>query len=227
MSVRLILVCKNDPAKEAYLREAQKAGIEVDTVESFGELLKSMVTKAYHGVMIDLVTSVKASSEEKSLAKDVLDAFPVIQLKRDHESSSLRTIASGSVRDNCTLADFVSQECRLFIPRTVRLSARKNVYFNVLISRAQDMDLALTHRGITLNVSKDGCFLLSCEDWSSSSEVWFVINELDDKTPICGEIRWRQPWGKNMTMPGIGVLIKKIPPGQKKQIMEKASLSDE
>ena len=40
MSVRLILVCKNDPAKEAYLREAQKAGIEVDTVESFGELVK-------------------------------------------------------------------------------------------------------------------------------------------------------------------------------------------
>jgi len=226
MAIRLILVCKNGPAKEAYLLEAQRAGIEVDTVESFGELMKSMITNTYQGVMIDLVTSVKASREEKGLAQDVLDAFPVIQLKWDPESKSMRTIAGGSLPDNCTLADFVSRECKLFVPRAVRLSVRKNVYFNVLISRTENMDPASTHRGMTVNVSKDGCFLLSCEDWSSSSEVWFVIDELDDKTPISGEIRWRQPWGKNMALPGIGVYIKQITPEQRKQMMEKALLSD-
>jgi len=158
MAIRLILVCKNGPAKEAYLLEAQRAGIEVDTVESFGELMKSMITNTYQGVMIDLVTSVKASREEKGLAQDVLDAFPVIQLKWDPESKSMRTIAGGSLPDNCTLADFVSRECKLFVPRAVRLSVRKNVYFNVLISRTENMDPASTHRGMTVNVLKMGAF---------------------------------------------------------------------
>lgn len=185
-----------------------------------------MITNAYQGVMIDLVTSVKASREEKGLAQEVLDAFPVIQLKWNPETKSMRTITGGSLPDNCTLEDFALRECKPFVPRAIRLSVRKNIYFNVLISRTENMDTASTHRGVTVNVSKDGCFLLSCEDWSSSSDVWFVIDELDDKTPILGEIRWCQPWGKNMALPGIGVYIKRITPEQRKQMMEKAFLSD-
>ncbi len=225
MAIRLILVCKEGPARQAYLREATSIGLEVDSVPTFGDLFKSMITTAYHGVMIDLVTSVKASREEKGVVQDILDAFPVIQLKWDPETNNIHTISTGSSMNVNSLAHFVAHECQIFKPRAIRLNVRKTMHFNVLLSRHKDMAQGIAEKSITINLSKSGCFLLSCQDWSDISDIWFVISELTDKRPIPGEIRWRQPWGKAMTMPGFGVSFKSILPGQLIQLMEQYSIS--
>lgn len=66
--------------------------------------------------------------------------------------------------------------------------------------------------------------MFSCQDWSNISDIWVVVQELDDKTPIPGEIRWRQPWGKSMAIPGIGIQVKELTAGQKAQLVEKYSI---
>ena len=43
--------------------------------------------------MIDLVTQMKMSAEEKNIAKEMLGIFPAIQLKWDAESGSIRNIS--------------------------------------------------------------------------------------------------------------------------------------
>jgi hypothetical protein len=51
-----------------------------------------------------------------------------------------------------------------------------------------------------------------------------VFNELTDKTPLCGEIRWYVQWGRTMTMPGIGISFKQIKTQQLDELIEKYSL---
>lgn len=223
MAIRLILVCKEGQARNAYLREAMSTGIEVDMVDSFGDLLKMMNTCAYQGIMVDLITSVKASREDKDIAQNVLDAFPVIQLKWDQQTNNIHTISNGAASGG-TLAHFIDHECRPFKPRAVRINARKCTNFNVLICKNIEMDPSQTEHSVTVNISKGGCFLFSCQNWSNISEIWMVVHELDDKTPIQGEIRWRQPWGKTMAIPGIGIQIKHITSKQKTQLEEQYSI---
>jgi hypothetical protein len=45
--------------------------------------------------MIDLVTQMKMSVEEKNVSKEILGFFPTIQLKWDAESGSIRNISLG------------------------------------------------------------------------------------------------------------------------------------
>jgi len=224
MGVRLILVCKEGPSKEAYLHEANSIGIEVDTVPTFGDLFKAMMTNAYQGVMVDLVTSVRSSREEKGIAQEILDVFPLIQLKWDQETNNIHTL-SGGVASSNALAHFVSRECRTFTPRAIRLNARKEINFNILMSRHEVMNQALIERSVTVNISKGGCFLFSCQDWSNAADVWLVVNELKDKTPIHGEIRWRQAWGTATVIPGIGISIKQITPQQMNQLVQQYSIA--
>lgn len=221
MAIKLILVCKEGPAKQAYLRETAAIGAEVDTVETFGDLFKAMIMTAYQGVLVDLVTSVRSSREEKGIAQKILDVFPIMQLKWESETNTIHTISSSQTLQNSTMANFVTQECIPFQPRAIRLNARKYIYFNLLMNKTEDLSAANAERSVTVNISKAGCFLFSCQDWSSTNEIWFVINELTDKTPIRGEIRWRQPWGKTMAIPGVGLSFNQISSSQLSQLVEK------
>jgi hypothetical protein len=51
-----------------------------------------------------------------------------------------------------------------------------------------------------------------------------TINELQDKTPISGDIRWKMEWGKTMMIPGIGINFKQIKANQREELIDKYSL---
>ncbi len=224
MSMRVILVCKEGASRQTYLNETKKNEVEVDAVSTFGELFQAMIINPYQGVMIDLVTSMKASREEKGVAQEILDVFPVIQLKLENETGTIRTISLGSSSGSGSLVDFINNECRIFAPRAVRLSARKSINFNVLLSKEEHINEKLSEHTVTINASLSGCFLYSSQDWSAITNVWFMINELQDKSPIKGDIRWAVPWGKNMVIPGIGISFKKIKPEQLEELTTKYSV---
>lgn len=218
MGIRLILVCKEGPARQAYFHEANAIGVEVDCVATFGELFKAMLNNAYQGVMVDVVTSIKASREEKGITNEILKIFPLIQLRWNPETNKIHTITQGTTSG--ALTAFVEQECRPFQPRAIRLDVRKAINFNVLMCKQENMNQADLEQSVVLNISKGGCFLLSCRDWSNTSNVWFEVKELNDKTPIQGEIQWRQLWGKAMVIPGFGIRIKQMTSQQLTQLRE-------
>jgi hypothetical protein len=224
MSVRLILVCKEGPAKLAYLKEAKSIGIEVDSVASFGELTKAMISTPYQGIMVDVITSVKSSREEKSAVQKILDVYPLVQLKWESETNAIHTISLGNPSSGGSLAHFIDKECQPFKPRAIRLNPRRSIIFNVTMCKQEDFNENSAERTVTINVSKGGCFLFSSRDWSDTPGVWIVFNELTDKTPIRGEIRWYVPWGKTMTMPGIGISFQQIKTEQLEELIEKYSL---
>jgi len=225
MSVKLILVCKEGEARQAYLNETKALGVEVDVFPSFYEFLKTTANNPYQGLMIDLETQTKMSLEEKNVSKAIIEFFPAIQMKWHAESGSIRNISFGMKTTNVSLKEFIKTECQSFTARSVRLNIRKIVHFNVLLSKDESMHEKFLERTVTINVSRGGCFLSSGRDWSNYSTTWFIINELQDKSPIAGNIHWSVEWGKQMTIPGIGIDFRYIKQSQIEELVSHRSLS--
>lgn len=224
MSIKLILICKEGEARQAYLAEAKKIGIEVDVVSSYGELFKNMIGNPYQGIMVDMITSMKSPKEDKGTAQDAIEAFPIVQLRWDGESKTINTISLGKGFASGSLADFVAKECANFTARAIRLNPRKPINFNVIMSKEEAMNKTAIERTVTVNVSKGGCFFYTVQDWSDTKEVHFIIKELHDRTPISGEIRWAVQWGKTMMLPGIGISFLSISPKQLEELASKYSI---
>jgi hypothetical protein len=224
MNIKLILVCKEGDARQAYLNEMKALGIEVDVVSSYYEFLKTRASTPYQGLMINLVTQMKMSVEEKNVSKEILGFFPTLRLKWDAESGSIRNISFGKTTTSGSLKEFIHTECQSFTARAVRLNMRKIVHLNASLSNDESMDEKALERTVTINLSKGGCFLFSGRDWSNAPKIWLIIKELADKTPITGDIRWSVEWGKQMTIPGIGLSFKHIKSSQLEELVHKCTL---
>ena len=69
MNVRVILVCQEGKAKQAYMNALKPFGVQLDTVPSLGKLHKMLSENFYNGVMLDLKTKVKASIKKQAPVK--------------------------------------------------------------------------------------------------------------------------------------------------------------
>ena len=224
MSIKLVLICKEGEARQAYLKEAKAIGIELDIVSSYGELHKAMIANPYQGILIDLITSMKIAKEDRSLVQGILEEFPVVQLKWENETNKIRIFSSGNTSSSDSLASFINTDCKNFPARSIRRNIRKPINFNVTMSKTEVLYEKYLEYTVTINVSRGGCFLFPTRQWNPSENVWFIINELQDKTPIVGDVRWCVAWGQTMRMPGIGVSFKQIEPTQMDELINKYSL---
>ena len=225
--MKLVLICKEGEARQAYLNEIDAIGVDVDVVSSCSEFLNTKAMNSYQGLMVDLVTQMKMSGEEKSIAKDMLEFYPTLQLKWDAQSGSIRNISCGkratsdTIDEFISIREFISRECQAFEARAIRQSMRKMVHFNVLLSTDEIMDEKNMERTITINMSKSGCFMFSGRVWRKHLTVWFIMHDLKDKTPVSGDIRWSVEWGKRRVIPGIGIRFKQIKPSQMEELIGK------
>lgn len=221
MDIRVVLVSREGVERDAYLNAIKKLGVRVDTVTSFLGLEKLIIKTPCNGIMVDLITKIKATKQEKELAHELLELFPVVQLRREDKTGIIRTLYFGQCKGGGTIEDFINHECRSFKARGIRSSSRKNLNFNVLLSKNLVFSKKNIERTITTNISKGGCFIYSCEKWEKQSTAWFVIKELTDNTPILSEIKRYAPWGKAMQFPGIGLKYRDIKSGQFKELQDR------
>lgn len=63
--------------------------------------------------------------------------------------------------------------------------------------------------------------MLSNDTWQSKEHVWFILKELEDQTPIRGEVRFVIPWGKAMRFPGIGICFEEITENQREELCKR------
>ena len=226
MTVRVILVCADKNDTRVYLNSLEPLGVDVDTVSSLKDLHRLLINNEYNGLMIDLKTKIRASMSEKELTHEILELFPVIQLRCDEKTESIRTLYFGQSAGGGTIDTFINEDCRSFTPRSIRLNKRNKVHFNIVLSKDNDFSEKNIYRTVTMDVSKGGVNIYSLNGREAGDMVSFIIKELDDDKPILGEVRWKRPWGKTMQVPGIGVKFENIGDDQLIAICEKGNITE-
>ena len=208
MNLRLLLIALEGERRELYSTELSKLNIKFDTVDSFGKLYDLMADVPYSGVLIDLNTKLRTPKDELALVRNIFRQFPVAELRCNNNAKKIGLFYEGQSSDGGNLNDFANRYCKTFEPRTLATEKRLNLNFNVLLSSTNNFDKTNAEKTITINVSKSGCFIFSTNVWQPGDNAWFIIQDIEDKTPMCGKVCWSHEWGKNIAIPGIGLQFK-------------------
>lgn len=217
--IKLLLIVEKGMARDAYLGELFKLGVEVDCIESPEQLRDHMYDSPYNGLLIDVPTMIRAEGSGKNHVTQIMERFPVLRLLYNPEQGGIRGLSHGStVRDNKSLESFVLNECLTFPARSIRKVRRAELVLNVLLANRPDLLGTDAERTVTVNVSEQGCFIYSSREWDAVDPAWIVVNELEDKTPIELQVHWTRVWGQSNRLPGIGTSYASISDAQLAQI---------
>ncbi|MGR3175020.1 MAG: PilZ domain-containing protein [Candidatus Scalindua sp.] len=224
MSIRVLLICREGTSLQKYLDACKEHDARIDVASSFEDIYKAIVKTSYNGILIDMQTKIITLSKDKGRIDSILELYPVARLTFNDKSGQLCVFYSNQVAGSGTLENFITQQCRSFTARTIRSDRRRDIIFNVILSKSKNISDENSERTVTMNISRRGCFIFSIGDWEVNNDAWFIIKELSDQTPIRGQVRWKVDWGNEMSIPGIGVQFSEINDCQLKEFCEKSSI---
>ena len=218
MSIRVLLVCREGTSLQNYLDACKGQDAQIDLASSFEDLYKAIVKIPYNGILIDMPTKITTLSNDKERVDSILKRYPVARLTFNDKSGQLCVFYSNQVAGSGTLEDFITKQCRSFTARTIRSNRRRDIVFNVILSKTKNISDQDSERTVTMNISRGGCFIFSIGDWEVNNDAWFIIKELTDQAPIRGLVKWKIDWGNEMSVPGIGIQFTDISDSQVKEI---------
>ncbi len=224
MSIRVLLICREGTSLQYYLDACKGQDARIDVASSFEDLYKAIVKIPYNGILIDMPTKIVTLSKDKERVDSILKRYPVARLTFNDKSGQLCVFYSNQAAGSGTLDDFLAQQCRSFTARTIRSDRRRDIVFNVILSKTKNISDQDSERTVTMNISRGGCFIFSTDDWEVNNDAWFIIKELADQTPICGQVRWNVDWGNEMRYPGIGVQFIEISNYQLNELCDKSGI---
>jgi|GEM_PF-764878 len=216
--VKLLLYVHDLEIAQIYLKLAAEVNIECEVVHSFEEFYKKHQAQPYSGLLVDIVSSIRASTFDRATLKDLMAVYPSLRLRWDPAGGDMRTLMTGAgAGQKVSLEQFVVTYCRLFTPRALRLHCRKELHCSVLCSVYGDMPEDSIERTVTADVSVGGCFLYSSHCLTKGTTLWLRFIDLVDNTPIQVEVVWCREWGKTTRLPGVGVKFLKIRDEQRQE----------
>lgn len=195
---------------DEYSRDLGRLGLKLEFAPRVSGLLDRLLETPTSGFVLEVDRVMRAKRAERDHLLKVAGSFPLLRTMRKGEDFTLAYLDDpGSFAMNV----------KVFSPRSVRCHTRVPVRLNVLITNEDDSAFAKAHKANLLDLSASGGFAYSLEDFSGQEFVSLRIQELSDPTPIQAHIRWRKPWGRVNTLPGIGLLFVDIRPGQLEELM--------
>ena len=161
------------------------------------------------GLILDVQRVMRADRVSRDLLFSYADTVPIVRSKVERATGLVIFIDSLEV---------LHHSCR---GTGFRAMVRVPVKLNALLSEGHDPAMAQVQRLNILDISLGGCFLYTMENFDDIDFVHIRIMELENKLPILCNIRWRQIWGRENVLPGIGVKFVSIKPDQLDEIREK------
>ncbi len=214
---KILIVAKETEAGQAYVEALNRIGVAYDIAASFDEMSSLAMENAYNGLLIDILTLVRSSKEEKIFAYECINLYPVLRVKWEHKRKkiSLSPLEQTFSPDTeSALRLFVENRCRPFAARSLRRHCRKSYHLNVLLSTDADFPEQETMKSFTLNISRAGVFLHSLRAFEPEQTVWLRFVEYPDLEPIAAKVRWTLEWGQSRSIPGIGLRFERLSEAQ-------------
>ena len=208
---KILLIVKSAEARAAYEEALSKVEVTYDIASSFNEVLRMTIDHAYSGLMIDILTLIRGSKEEKAIAYDCINCYPSLRVKWDAKQKSMNLSPleqAFSVDTQTTLAYFIEGRCRAFTARSMRRYARKETVIGLLLTTCRDATNGNGVKTFTVNISQGGAFVHTTLSLFDGQTVWLRFLEMQDAEPIEAVVRWHINWGVCRGIPGIGLMFK-------------------
>ena len=191
----IVVIAREAETQKAIAASLEALGSGVIVLSALGELPEVLKNTPVNGILIELITSTKSTSDEKQATNEMIQFYANARFKFvDHE---MRILGHG-----VTLEQFV-YDCKKLKPKTVRKSVRKIRHIALLLSAYGTFETA--EKTVTIDISDEGCFVFTSGVWTVGDRVWLRL--LDNDAVLTGTVCSWQPWGNNRKMPGIGVQL--------------------
>jgi hypothetical protein len=210
---RILIVVKDTEAGQAYAEALSEIGVAYDIAETISDMSCLAIEKAYNGLLVDILTLVRSSKEEKVVAYECINLYPVLRVKWESKKKKINLSPleqAFSPDATSTLQLFIESRCRPFPARSLRRYTRKNYNHNVLLSADGTFSEQDTLKTFSLNISREGIFLHTSELFTAGSTVWLRFVEYADQDPIAATVRWSLEWGLSRSIPGIGLKFEQL-----------------
>jgi Tfp pilus assembly protein PilZ len=224
---KILMIVKSAEARAAYEEALGRIGVAYDIASSFHEVLRLSIDNKYSGLMIDILTLIRSSKEEKSIAYDCINCYPSLRVKWDakQKSMNLSPLEQAFSSDTqATLAYFIEGRCKTFTARSMRRYPRKDLFLGVLLSTSRDLTGGRSFKTFTVNISQGGAFVHTSESFKEGQTVWLRFLERNDADPIEAVVCWGLDWGICRGIPGIGVMFKFNSQEQADDVLDMAHL---
>ncbi len=199
--MNIALVSRQGEALKVYTTFLAAHGAVAIHFTSIAEMYQKLTEIPISGFILDIPAIIKATERERMLLQTLETIFASIRINWNHKAG-FRALFSDSTRsgEENLLAFLV--RCEVFKPRSLRKDDRKSKNFNLLVWGESESD-AQARRAFTIDMSRSGMFVCTCDPYPVGRMLNVKILELDDR-PFRVEVRWEQPWGVAMRVPGIG-----------------------
>ena len=217
--IKLLLLSSNTEAISTCCKALEASGVCYEVAESIADMHLRLLNAPFNGLVLDVMATVSATQKERLLIQEISETYPVLRLRWHNSRKQIRGLVLGEILDKKDpLGDFVARFCLPGRGRIFREDKRYSIHLNVLLSKDRSCSEQQAEKTVTLNLSQNGCFIVTSHDWRDVKTAWIRLMELSDQTPILVEIRNFLPWGEQSRMPGIGVKFKDLQPGQAREI---------
>jgi hypothetical protein len=193
MGVLTCVVIASDAGIRSVIEASlEPLGLHVKGLSSPGDLMGIVRDVPIGGILLELMTSIQSSPEEKEASNEFARVYPFARFRL--VGHDVRILGEGN-----TLEAF-AQRCRNFNPRILRRDIRISRNLAVYLSR--DPGFEDSEKAVTINVSKGGCFVYTSRDWRIGDYVWLRLP--GEEITIVATVCFWCAWGQKGT-PGIGI----------------------
>lgn len=220
--IKILIVVGDLEAGMAYTQALSEIGVACDIVPSFHEMSSMAIENAYNGLVIDILTLVRCSKEEKVIAYECINLYPVLRVKWETKQKRIKLSPleqSFSLNAESALRFFIETRCKAFPARRLRRYKRKQIHLNVLVSPDGTFSAEDTSKAFTVSISPGGLFLHTMQTVEEGETLWLRFVDFADQTPIAATVRWSLEWGQARSIPGVGMSLETISRDQEKEIL--------
>ena len=193
----VLAIAYDDQSRAALAANPAAYGSCAVPCASFKEAQEHALVRRFSGILVDLVTMVKAKDEEKQVAHILTALYPTLRVK-SMGNMLIPMIMPGNAKQDSSLKDFFLKTCAAFTSRPLRRHRRRDISVPVLLG---------DERGTTLNLSWGGAFILSMhpERYRAGDGISITLMPGHDvRVAVQAVVVRLQPWGERR-LPGIGV----------------------
>ncbi|WP_243311813.1 hypothetical protein [Fundidesulfovibrio agrisoli] len=221
MSIRVLLVCEEGPARRAYLLALEGPDLRVDVADSPRSVKERIQTVAYQGVVVDMHTLMRDRTYDKRELFRLEERFPVVRVRLDPATGEIAGVSCGeAIRGKAGLREFIVSQCGCARSAAAHLAEGVPLNLAVMICPARSSLEEKCGKSVTLRMALAGCSVFAPAPPEEGALLWLIFPDLSDRTPIPSRVVWRVPWGGKRAAPGMGLTFTSLTQAQLREFLD-------